>query len=52
MDVGVLLRPVSEDRRQQLIASSWAVKVAARLLINLVLPLSEAKERDLCLCAE
>ena len=38
---------VSEDQRQQLIACSWPV-VAARLLVNLVLPLGEARDRDLC----
>ena len=39
---------VSEDQRQQLIACSWPAVVAARLLVNLVLPLGEAKDRDLC----
>ena len=40
---------VSEDQRQQLIACSWPAVVAARLLVNLVLPLiGEARDRDLC----
>ncbi|CAE7270082.1 unnamed protein product [Symbiodinium sp. CCMP2592] len=38
---------VTEDQKQQMISSSWPVVVAARLLVNLVLPLSEAGSRDL-----
>eukprot|EP00439_Symbiodinium_sp_Y106_P001984 s9449_g1.t1 len=41
---------VSEDQRQQLIACSWPAVVAARLLVNLVLPLEEAKDRELVEC--
>ena len=39
---------VSEDQKQQMIAAAWPAILAARLLVNLVVRLGEAKERDLC----
>ena len=38
---------VSEDQKQQLLAVAWLPLVAARLLVNLVIPTNEAGSRDL-----